>query len=162
MRAKFADENHAPYSIRFWGFMKWASILRNRWMGVPVFDIPIVYDADGVPLSDVEFMDLGNYWHRSWHLAPTKCTQITAAARNNPFAPTDSPFGQICFGDPTSVAPGEFLTFDRDVVGTFNKWRQRAGMPAVPPYRPVAIHFHEFIVNGHQVNEVDLAGDANG
>jgi hypothetical protein len=160
--SEIADEGFALYSIRFWGFMKWSNVMRNKWQGIPVFDIPIVYDADGVPLSDIEFMDLGNYWHRAWHLAPTTCTQTTAAARNNPFAPVDSPFGQICFGDPSSVVPAEFLTFHRDVVGTFNKWRARAGMPPIQPYRPVQLHFHQFTVNNNPVAEVDLAGDPNG
>src|SRR6266571_2748341 len=50
---EIADEQHAPYSVRFWGFMKWASIMRNHWYGIPVFAIPIVSDADGVPLSDI-------------------------------------------------------------------------------------------------------------
>jgi len=53
----------ALYSLRLWGFLKWASVLRRRFRGIPVFAIPIAYDADGVPLSDMEFTDFLNRWH---------------------------------------------------------------------------------------------------
>lgn len=152
--SEIADDTTAPYSIRFWGFMKWASILRNTLQGIPVFPIPIVFDADGVPLSDIEFMDEFNLWHRSWHLAPSVCTQTTSQSTHNPFSPNDSPFGQVCS---KTSSPGEFLTFHRDVIGTYNSWRQRAGMPRTETYRPSILHFHETTLsNGNHLNEVDL------
>lgn len=52
---EIGDDDYAVYSIRFWGFLKWASVLWNRFQGIPVFTIPIEYDANGVPLSDIEY-----------------------------------------------------------------------------------------------------------
>src|SRR6266540_3935087 len=125
-------EGTAPYSIRFWGFMKWASTLRNRLLGIPVFPIPIVWDADGVPLSDIEYMDTANRWHTIWHGGAPPCGQVTSDATNNPFAPGQSPFGQFCsrFG-----LACEFLKFHRDLLDTYDQWRRRAGNPPVHRWR---------------------------
>jgi len=149
-------EGTAPYSIRFWGFMKWASTLRNRLLGIPVFPIPIVWDADGVPLSDIEYMDTANRWHTIWHGGAPPCGQVTSDATNNPFAPGQSPFGQFCsrFG-----LAGEFLKFHRDLLDTYDQWRRRAGMPPVHRWRPSGLHFHEDTINGHAVPETDLSDD---
>ncbi len=137
-------EETALYSIRFWGFMKWASILRNRLLGIPVFAIPIVYDADGVPLSDIEFMDVANRWHTVWHVAPS-CGQVTSQATGDPFAPSSSPYGQFCghigLTEPQS---GEFLKFHRELLGTYDEWRRRSGMPKVEHWKPPNLHFHPY------------------
>jgi hypothetical protein len=149
-------EGTAPYSIRFWGFMKWASALKNRLLGIPVFPIPIVWDADGVPLSDIEYMETANRWHTIWHGGATPCSQVTSEATSNPFAPAQSPFGQFCsrFG-----LTGEFLKFHRDLLNTYNEWRRRAGMPSVQRWRPSGLHFHDETINGHNVAETDLSDD---
>src|SRR6266851_3527329 len=149
-------EGTAPYSIRFWGFMKWASVLKNRLLGIPVFPIPIVWDADGVPLSDIQYMETANRWHTLWHGGAAPCSQVTSVATNNPFAPAQSPFAQFCsrFG-----LTGEFLKFHRDVLNTYDEWRRRAGMPPVQHWRPSGLHFHPDTINGHSVPETDLSDD---
>ena len=146
--SEIQDEDTAPYSIRFWGFMKWASILRNRLLGIPVFPIPIVYDADGVPLSDIEFVDVVAHWHAVWHrtisgLGTAACGQVTSQATGNPFAPSSSPYGQFCgFMGASETVNGEFLKFHRDLLNTYDVWRRRAGMPRVERWKPPALHFH--------------------
>src|SRR6266511_3894050 len=127
---EIGDDNYAPYSIRFWGFIKWAAVVRNRYLGIPVFPIPIVYDADGVPLSDIEYMDTANQWHRIWH-GPSACAA-------NPQG-LDSPFGQFC-GRMTPSGE-EFLRFHRDVTDTYDNWRRRNGMPIVERWKPAGVHF---------------------
>ena len=154
---EFADEQYAPFSIRFWGFMKWASVMRNHFQGIPVFAIPIVFDADGVPLSDIEFFGTENDWHQAWHLATTTCTQVTSNALHNPFAPNDSPYGQICQRSSPDLVTGEFFTFHRDVINTYDNWRQRAGMPPVGLYAPPNIHFHP--PSGGEVDVPNAVGD---
>lgn len=139
--SEISVESTAPYSIRFWGFMKWASVLRNRHQGIPVFAIPIVYDADGVPLSEIEYMDVANRWHTMWHRFSSEpaCTQVTSQQSGNPFSPSESSFGQFCgrFG-----LSAEFLKFHRNVLDTYDKWRLRAGMPRVERWKPPQLHFH--------------------
>ena len=158
---EIADDQHghALYSVRFWGFMKWASILRNHWFGIPVFAIPIVSDADGVPLSDIEFLDEENDWHKSWHTQATICSQVTSQATNNPFAPEYSPYGQFCHERTPDVVPGEFFTFHRDVINTFDNWRRRAGMPPVGLYAPTGLHFHDPSQGGAEVDIPDPVGN---
>jgi len=146
------EEDTAPYSIRFWGFMKWASVLRSRLLGIPVFAIPVVYDVDGVPLSDIEFMDVANRWHTVWH-GGSACPLVTSEATDNAFAPAESPYGQFCG---RRGQPGEFLRFHRNVLDTYDHWRRRAGMPLVARWRPDGLHFHGDFINGHTIDEVDL------
>jgi len=126
---EIGDDTYAIYSIRFWGFMKWASVLRNRLQGIPVFAIPIEYDADGVPISDIEYMDTANGWHRIWHLGAA-CAANTVGL--------NSPMGQFCG---RINAPGEFLKFHRDILNTYDNWRRRAGMPKVERWKPAGVHF---------------------
>jgi hypothetical protein len=154
-----ADSDTAPYSLRFWGFMKWAQTIRSRLLGIPVFAIPIVYDADGVPLTDVEFLDLFNRWHNFWHTGSPPATLVTSQAIGNPFAPSHSPFGQLLS---RMTLPGEFLWFHRELLGTYDAWRRRGGMPPVGRYRPEHLHFHDTTVNGTPVPEAEIPTDAAG
>jgi len=162
--SEIEHENAALYSIRFWGFMKWASILRNHLLGIPVFAIPIVYDADGVPLSDIEFIDVANRWHSVWHrdllgVGTSACGQVTSQASGNPFAPSSSPYGQFCgrIGS-TDYESGEFLKFHRDLLNTYDNWRRRAGMPKVERWKPPTLqHFHDDL--SHGLPEVELTDD---
>jgi hypothetical protein len=141
--------------------MKWAQGTRSRLLGIPVFRIPIIYDADGVPLSDVEFLDLFNRWHNSWHTAATAATATTSPLTSNPFAPSHSPLGQLLA---RINGPGqEFLWFHRELLATYDSWRRRGGMPAVTRYRPGALHFHQTVINGTALlPEVDIPVDPAG
>ena len=51
----------APYSIRFWGFLKWIDRLRRRLLKEP--DPAFIHDAE----SDISFMDRFNLDHFPWH-----------------------------------------------------------------------------------------------
>ncbi|QCK15637.1 ferredoxin reductase domain-containing protein [Mangrovivirga cuniculi] len=42
------DEVKAPQSYRYWAFMKWASDLRRRVQGQPVYYVHKVFDRDGI------------------------------------------------------------------------------------------------------------------
>jgi hypothetical protein len=140
------DDDTAPYSIRFWGFMKWAAVMRNRFLGIPVFPMPIVYDADGVPLSDIEYMDTANHWHRIWHLG-TSCGANTQGL--------NSPFGQFC--GRMTPAGEEFLRFHRDATDTYDNWRRRNGMPIVASWKPPGVHFDH---GGPDVSDVPATQEA--
>jgi len=159
--SEIQDQETAPYSVRFWGFMKWASIMRNRLLGIPVFPIPVVYDADGVPLSDIEFVDVAARWHAVWHrtlfgVGTSACGQVTSQATGNPFAPSSSPYGQFCGHIGTSeTVNGEFLKFHRDLLDTYDIWRRRAGMPRVERWKPPALHFHPH----PQIPETQVSAD---
>ena len=142
---EIGDDDFAPYSIRFWGFVKWASVLWNRWQGIPVFAIPIEYDADGVPLSDIEYMDTANAWHRIWH-GGSACAINTIGL--------DSPMGQFCG---RINAPGEFLKFHRNILDTYDNWRRRAGMPKVERWKPAGVHFDH---GGPNVSDVAATQEA--
>jgi hypothetical protein len=155
-----ADPDTAPYSLRFWGFMKWAQTMRSRLLGIPVFAVPIVYDADGVPLTDVEFLDLFNRWHNFWHTGFPPASSVTSQATSNPFAPSHSPFGQL-LGRTTSFG-GEFFWFHRELLDTYDEWRRRGGMPPVARYRPASLHFHPTVVNGTALPEVQIPTDPAG
>ena len=124
------DDAYALYSIRFWGFMKWAAVMRNRRLGIPVFAIPTIYDADGVPLSDIEYMDTANRWHGVWH-GGSPCAANTQGL--------SSPFGQFC--GRLTPAGEEFLKFHRDATDTYDSWRRRNGMPIVERWKPPGVHF---------------------
>lgn len=156
------NEETAIYSIRFWGFMKWSDILRRRLQGIPVFTIPIFYDADGVPLSDIEFMDASVRWHEIWHgFSPSSdqpvCTQLSVDQLNNPFAASQSTFGQYCT---TNDLVSQFLQFHRELLHTYDAWRQRMGMPSVERWRPPTLqHFHPFSTAEGSLPEVDLSSD---
>lgn len=142
---ELGDDDYALYSIRFWGFMKWAAVMRNRHLGIPVFPIPTIYDADGVPLSDIEYMDTGNHWHRIWHLG-TACAGDTQGL--------NSPFGQFCG---RRGSPGEFLKFHRDALATYDLWRRRSGMPIVDSWKPSSVHFDH---GGPDVSDVPATQEA--
>jgi hypothetical protein len=159
---EMANNDSAIYSVRLWSFMKWASQMRSRLRGIPVFAIPIAYDADGVPLSDIDFIDSFNRWHVYWHGDEpghmradviTACSVHTAEATNNPFAPPTSPFGQSCGRIGESE---EFLRFHRDLLDTYDAWRRRAGMPAITRWPPPLLHFHEDEINGTPLDQVDI------
>jgi hypothetical protein len=146
--SEIEDQVTALYSIRFWGFMKWASILRNRLLGIPVFAIPIAYDADGVPLSDIEFMDVANRWHTVWHrtlfgVGTAACGQVTSQSTGNPFAPDSTTYGQFCgYIGAFETTCGDFMKFHRALLNTYDNWRQRAAMPKVERWKPPDLHFH--------------------
>ncbi len=64
---EMADEVKAPYSYRYWAFMKWADDLLKRFQGQPVFHVHKVFDRDGTVLSEKDFTDIFHKVHHVWH-----------------------------------------------------------------------------------------------
>jgi hypothetical protein len=109
----------APYSVRFWGFLKWADNLRRRLLGLPVEN----YSHDGE--SDIAFMDAFNMNHFPWHddvfargAAPSWEDQYRRKQTHK------YPMGSQGYGV-------EFYLFHRELIDAFDAWMERNGRPAV-------------------------------
>ena len=118
----------APYSILFWGFLKWVDLLRRRLFDLPVEDYP--HDD----LSDISFMHTFNQHHFPWHddvFGNGRCERI------------DDQLGRRQrhkYGMPTQGYAVEFLQFHTDLLNSYNSWRKRMGVPPVKPWRPGRNH----------------------
>jgi hypothetical protein len=117
----------APFSYRFWGYAKWAWVMRQRFLGNQVFPTGVVHDRDGTMLSAVEFLDTFNDTHRSWH-----------GAGAAPVSPT--PFLRTTAGQRTargilgaSLDGEDFLRFHRENMELFHRWYARTEQPPVVP-----------------------------
>ena len=121
---ELADEVKAPYSYRYWAFMRWASDLRRRVLGQPVFHVHKVFDRDGTVLSEKDFTDIFHQVHHVWH----------------PNGPVGSGWTQPTPFHRTSVGQhagkkeisrtqvgAEFFTFHRDHLAVFDRWLGRSG-----------------------------------
>ena len=116
------DEVKAPFSFRYWAFMKWVADLRRRLLGQPVFPVGVVYDRDGTILSEKEFTDRFNQVHHVWHPdmgPPASWTEPT------PFFKTG--VGQHRRKRQISRAQvgAEFYAFHRDHTLLFDRWLAR-------------------------------------
>lgn len=123
-------DEKAPFSYRYWGYMKWAQQLRDRFNGGIPIPPATIYDRDGTMLSAIPFTNVFNELHWRWH--------------GSEFAtfPTDLP-DDVTPGFATSVgqrarAGGvgmgngeEFILFHRDHIKLFTRWLDRTGQPAV-------------------------------
>jgi hypothetical protein len=67
----------APFSYRYWSYMRWAKDMRRRFQGLVVFPTGQVYDRDGTPLSATPFTDTFNDLHRNWHVNVTSSGVVT-------------------------------------------------------------------------------------
>lgn len=126
-RMELDDEIKAPYSYRYWAFMKWASDLRKRLLGQPVIHVHEVYDRDGTILSDKDFTDKLYMVHHIWHTSGG--TQWS----------TPTPFFKTSVGQAgrhkkevsrTQIG-AEFFTFHRDHLEIYDRWMVRAGLDKV-------------------------------
>ena len=121
------DETKAPFSYRYWAFMKWVSDLRKRLLGQPVFPVGIVYDRDGTILSEKEFADYINQVHHVWHpnSGPPSWTEPT------PFFKTS--VGQHRRKQQIDRAQigAEFFEFHRDHLLLFDRWLARTSQDPV-------------------------------
>lgn len=121
------DEVKAPFSYRYWAFMKWVSDLRKRLLGQPVFPVGVVYDRDGTILSEKEFADIFHQVHHVWHPnegAP-EWTQATPGFKTS--------VGQHRRKKQISRTQvgAEFFTFHRDHLVIFDRWLARTGQDPV-------------------------------
>ena len=113
----------APYSIRFWGFMKWADERRRTLAGETVEPYP--HDED----SDITFMDGFNQDHFPWH---------DDVFGNGRCPSWDNQFGlraQQKYAMGTYGFGLEFLEFHGDLLAVYNRWLERVGMPATETWR---------------------------
>ncbi len=118
----------APFSYRYWGYVKWAELMRRRFNGEIVVPPSPIYDRDGTLLSAIPFTDTFNELHWRWHNAdgatplpasgPTPGLRTTAGQRAR--------LGGIGMG-----SGEEFIRFHRDHVELFTRWLARTGQPAV-------------------------------
>ena len=105
----------APYSIRFWGFLKWIDRLRRRLLKEP--DPAFIHDAE----SDISFMDRFNLDHFPWH---------DDVFKNGMCPEWNNQFGLRKHHKYKREQQGfclEFLEFHSDLMAEYNKWLDRMG-----------------------------------
>ena len=117
----------APFSYRYWSYMRWAKDMRRRFQGLVVFPTGQVYDRDGTPLSATPFTDTFNDLHRNWHVNGTSSGVVTPGLTSTAGQRT----GQ---GIPGLPAGEEFLRFHRDHLELFHRWLARADQPPLRPH----------------------------
>ncbi len=151
-RMELDDEIKAPYSYRYWAFMKWASDLRKRLLGQPVNHVHEVYDRDGTLLSDKDFTDKLYMVHHIWHTFGG--TQWS----------TPTPFFKTSVGQAgrhkkeisrTQIG-AEFFTFHRDHLEIFDRWLARTGQDKVQSINTCA---HDVGTNPTPPANVDVLTD---
>jgi hypothetical protein len=125
---ELADEVKAPYSYRYWAFIKWASDLRKRVLGQPVIHVHKVFDRDGTVLSEKDFTDIFHQVHHVWH--------PNGAIGSGWTLPTPFFKTSVCqhLGKKeisrTQVG-AEFFEFHRDHLEIFDRWLLRTGQDRV-------------------------------
>ena len=146
--ADLQERVKAPYSHRFWGYLKWASLIVRRWDGELVdFQPPLVYDRDGTILSAIPFLNFVNDAHWSWH--------DFVGSHGLTFFPDDpliSPRGTITPGYSSPVGQRaaaiattpnaqneEFLRFHRDHIQMIHNWLARTGQPQLPAINMLSV-----------------------
>jgi len=110
--------------------MKWANILRNRLLGVPVFGIPVALTLMALPVSDIEFMDKANRLHEIWHgfrpTTPHPARQMSAPPTQQSVCAEDSTYGQSALS--STQSPSSWSFTPRPAQWLYN-WARRAGCP---------------------------------
>jgi hypothetical protein len=116
------DEVKAPFSYRYWAFVKWMSDLRKRVLVQPVIHVHKVFDRDGTVLSEKDFTDIFHQVHHVWHPNKPVGSGWTQAT---PFLKTSA--GQHSGKKEISRTQvgAEFFRFHRDHLGIFDRWLAR-------------------------------------
>ena len=132
---EMTDEVKAPFSYRYWAFMKWAYDLRERFEGRPVFPVSVVYDRDGTILSEKEYMDHANDIHHVWHPNADGDAHPPASSWTDPTPGYRTSIGQYRRKKQISRAQVgyEFFTFHRDLIGMMDRWLAKTGQDPIPP-----------------------------
>jgi len=113
----------APFSYRYWGYVKWAEQMRRRFNGEIILPATFLYDRDGTPLSAVPFTDVFNELHWRWHNADGATPSASSAT---PGLSTSA--GQRASRGGVGMPSGEeFIRFHRDHVELFTRWLARTG-----------------------------------
>jgi hypothetical protein len=149
------DEVKAPYSNRYWAFMKWVSDLRKRLLIQPVLPVSTVYDKDGIILTDKEFTDIFYTVHHVWHPNKPPGTGWT----------TPTPYFKTSVGQhigkkeiSRSQVGAEFFTFHRDHLEIYDRWRARTNQGAVESHNTCA---HDTSGGGFPPADVDADNSGN-
>ncbi len=119
----------APFSYRFWAYLKWARDRRELFLGNPVFPTGIVYDRDGTVLTAKEFADVFNDLHRHWHGSVNTGTELTPGRDSSVGQRVDSVAGTIA----GITREADFIHFHRDHLQLFHDWLARTKQGPTPP-----------------------------
>jgi hypothetical protein len=115
----------APFSHRYWGFLRWAKEMRDRFNGLIVLPPALIYDRDGTKLSAIPFLDIFNELHWRWHSDPPAV---------GPTPGLSSSAGQRAGEGGVGMTPGEeFIKFHHEHNQLFFEWLSRTGQPEVRP-----------------------------
>ena len=120
----------APYSYRYWAFVKWASDQRRRFLGQPVLPVGIVYDRDGTILSEKDFTDYFNQTHHVWH---PNAGEPSWTVPTPGFSTAIGQFRRKKQVSRTQVGE-EFFQFHRDHLEILDRWLARTGQVPVPSF----------------------------
>lgn len=116
----------APFSIRFWGFLKWVDFLRRILMG----EDAAAKELEAAAAGDIAFMDEFNQKHFTWHddvFGLGKCPDIF------------DQFGLKQRHKHMMKHHGyaiEFLEFHGDLLAAYNERMKAAGMPRTHDWMP--------------------------
>ena len=139
----------APYSIRFWGFLRFADDLRR------------IYLKESLPeyahdeLSDISFMDNFNQNHFPWH------DDVTEAGK------CPSWYGQYGlrkhykYERHTQGYAVEFLEFHSDLLTSYNKWLREVGMPPTSGWREDGLPFSVGVHDSSYILKYAFSGNGN-
>lgn len=125
-RTELLGREKAPFSYRYWGYLKWASVLRDTFRGEIVVPPVEVRDRDGTRLSSVPFTDTFNQLHWNWHQTVPPATEPTPGFETS--AGQHSRRGGVGLGNGE-----EFVKFHRDHLRVFNRWLGRTDQDSVTP-----------------------------
>lgn len=114
----------AIYSVRFWGFLKWADNLRKK-----LFNLPIENTPDD-PNSDINFLDRLGMIHFPWH--DDVFGNGTCPSWNDQFGRKAShihAWGTQGYGV-------EFFQFHKELVASFDSWLIDQGLNPIKEWLP--------------------------
>ncbi|MBI1765617.1 MAG: hypothetical protein HYR56_29800 [Acidobacteria bacterium] len=149
------DEIKAPFSYRYWAFMRWVLDLRKRLLGQPVFPVPPIYDRDGTILSEKDFTDIFHQVHHVWHPNSGAASWTVAT----PFFKTGVGQHRRKKQISRTQVGAEFFTFHRDHLVLFDRWLARTGQDAVQSLNTCA---HDTPSNPPPPANLDVVWNAQG
>lgn len=147
------DEIKAPYSNRYWPFMKWVSDLRKRLLFEPVLPVSTVYDKDGIILTEKDFTDIFYQVHHVWHPNGVGAGWTTAT----PYFKTSVGQHRRKKEISRTQVGSEFFTFHRDHLEIFDRWLARTKQVAIQSHNTCA---HD--TSGGAFIHTDVEADGSG